>query len=230
MRDSNQIRIMNFSIFYADPPWSFVTYSNKGKDRSPERHYPTMSLAELCALPVGSLAAPDCALFLWANGPRLPDAFALFAAWGFTYKAIAFTWVKQNRSGVGFPIGCGYWTRANPEICLLATRGKPKRIDAGVPNLLMTPRREHSRKPDEIRERIVRLMGDVPRLELFARQRTPGWQIWGNEAPGGSDVAMCPERSLFAYDFPQSAESAPPPAGRRKNDAGPGAEPGHFGP
>jgi N6-adenosine-specific RNA methylase IME4 len=133
------------------------------------------------ALPVSMISAPDCALFLWATYPMLPDAFAVIDAWGFTFKTVAFTWVKTNRSGRGFHFGLGYWTRANPEICLLATRGRPRRVSRAVPNLLVSPLREHSRKPDETRERIVALCGDLSRAELFARQRVPGWSAWGNE-------------------------------------------------
>lgn len=181
-----------YQIIYADPPWSFDTYSNKGKGRSAENHYPVMSIADICALPVKDIAAEDSALFLWVNGPRLFEAEDVINAWGFTFKAHAFTWVKQNKSGIGFPIGCGYWTRANPEICLLATRGDTlERFDRGIPNLIMSPRREHSRKPDEVRERIVRLVGDLPRAELFARQKTPGWDCWGLEVE--SDFALLGE-------------------------------------
>lgn len=180
---SNRMALGKYSIIYADPPWSFETYSDKGKGRSAENHYPVMSIADICALPVASIAAEDSVLFLWVNGPRLFEAEDVINAWGFTYKAIAFTWVKTCKSGFGFPIGCGYWTRANPEICLLATRGKPRRIDASVPALIMSPRREHSRKPDEVRERIVQLVGDLPRIELFARLKTPGWDGRGRQQP-----------------------------------------------
>jgi len=177
-----------YGIIYADPPWSFKTYSDKGKGRSAENHYSVLTIADICALQVADIAAEDSVLFLWVNGPRLFEAQDVINAWGFTYKSPGFTWVKQNKSGIGFPIACGYWTRANPEMCVLATRGKPKRIDASIPNLIMSPRREHSRKPDEVRERIVRLVGDLPRIELFGRQRTPGWDVWGNEVE--SDIVL----------------------------------------
>ena len=124
-------------------------------------------------------ADDDCVLFLWAIDPMLPDALELIKAWGFTYKTVAFTWAKINESGKD-PIGGGYWTRANPEMCLLATRGKPKRLNADVRQLLMAPRREHSRKPDEVYGRIEALV-DGPYLEMFARQTHPGWDSWGNE-------------------------------------------------
>ena len=148
---------------------------------STEKHYPTMSIDELCALPVAELAAPDSALFLWATFPQLPEALRLIRAWGFAYKTVAFVWLKQNRKAGGWFYGLGFWTRGNAEVCLLATRGHPKRQAANVHQFIISPIREHSRKPDEAREKIVALMGDVPRVELFARQSTPGWDVWGNE-------------------------------------------------
>ena len=118
----------HYGVIYADPPWSFATYSHKGKGRSAEAHYDCMGLDGIKAVPVEDWAAPDCALFLWTTDPLLPRAFEVVAAWGFDYKTVAFTWVKTTKDGAGFPIGCGYWTRANPEQCLLATRGRPERI------------------------------------------------------------------------------------------------------
>ena len=105
----------------------------------------------------------------------------MLKAWGFKYKTVAFTWVKQNRKSDGLFTGMGYWTRANAEICLLATRGHPKRINANVCQVILSHVEEHSKKPDEARDRIVKLMGDLPRVELFARQATEGWDVWGNE-------------------------------------------------
>ena len=142
-----------------------------------------MSIEKLCALPVADLAAPDSALFLWATFPQLPEALRLIEAWGFTYKSIAFQWVKQNRSGNGFFFGLGRWTRGNSEPCLIAVKGKPKRISASVGQLVFSPLRKHSQKPPEVRDKIVELMGDLPRIELFAREAAPGWDAWGDEAP-----------------------------------------------
>lgn len=113
----------------------------------------------------------------------LREALELIEAWGFKYKTIAFNWIKQNKSGAGLFWGLGNWTRSNSEICLLAIRGKPKRISAAVHSVVMAPVQKHSQKPDEVRERIVKLVGDVPRIELFARAAAPGWDCWGNEAP-----------------------------------------------
>ena len=166
-----------YGAILADPPWHWKARSAKGEGRSAKNHYDVMDAAELKALTIP--AADDCVLFLWAIDPMLPDAFSLIKAWGFTYKTVAFTWAKINLSGKD-PIGGGYWTRANPEMCLLATRGKPKRLNADVRQLLMAPRREHSRKPDEVYGRIERLVSG-PYLEMFARQTHPGWDSWGNE-------------------------------------------------
>ena len=170
-----------YSVILADPPWAFRAWSNKGKGRSAEQHYPTMRLEDIKALPVADLAAEDCVLFLWATFPMLKEALAVVEAWGFSYKTVAFTWVKENRKSPGLFWGLGYWTRANAEVCLLATRGCPKRQSAAVHQVILSPVEQHSKKPDAVRERIVTLMGDVPRVELFARQHAPGWDVWGNE-------------------------------------------------
>jgi N6-adenosine-specific RNA methylase IME4 len=128
-----------------------------------------------------TICNPNCVLFIWAIDPMLPQAFKVIESWGFTYKTVAFTWAKKNKKSEGFFTGLGYWTRANPEMCLLATRGKPKRISKSVRQLVVDSRREHSRKPDRIRDDIVELCGDVSRIELFARQKSNGWDSWGNE-------------------------------------------------
>lgn len=171
-----------FSVIYADPPWEFHVYSGKGKQRSAERHYDTSPLAAINALPVADLAADDCALFLWCVMPELPGALEVIKAWGFEYKTTAFTWIKQNRSGEGLFWGMGYWTRANAELCLLATRGSPKRLAMDVHQVVMAPVSEHSRKPDEVRTRIERLLAG-PYLELYSRRPATGWTVWGNEIP-----------------------------------------------
>lgn len=120
---------------------------------------------------------------MWATYPKMQEALDLIEAWGFTYKSIAFQWVKQNRSGNGFFFGLGRWTRGNSEPCLIAVKGKPKRISASVGQLVFSPLRKHSQKPPEVRDKIVELMGDLPRIELFARETAPGWDAWGDEAP-----------------------------------------------
>lgn len=172
-----------YRIILADPPWSFKYYGKSDdKYRRAEGHYDVMDLADIKKLPVGKLADKDCALFIWAISPMLPQAIEVIESWGFTFKTVAFTWIKKNQTGQIF-FGLGYWTRANAEFCLLATKGSPKRASSDVSQVVITKKRQHSRKPDEVRELIVKLMGDVPRIELFARQRFEGWDVWGKEAP-----------------------------------------------
>ena len=151
-----------------------------------------MSIDELCALPVESLAAKDCLLFLWATFPMLPEALRLIKAWGFSFKTVAFVWLKQNRKSPTWFYGLGRWTRGNAEICLLAKRGNPKCHSASVHQFIISPIEQHSKKPDEARNKILALMGNLPRVELFARQKTPGWDAWGNEI--ASDITLA-ERS-----------------------------------
>ena len=170
--------IGNYSIIYADPPWQYQRSKVQG---AAENHYPTMGIDELCALPVADLAAPDSALFLWATFPQLPEALRLIEAWGFRYKSVAFVWLKKNKKADSWFYGLGFWTRGNAEICLLATKGHPKRQAANIHQFIISPIEAHSKKPDEAREKIVALMGDLPRVELFARQSPPGWEVWGNE-------------------------------------------------
>ena len=170
-----------YNIIYADPPWHFKAYSDKGNGRSALQHYNCMSINDIYNLPVNRISDNDCILFLWAIDPMLPQAMEVIKRWGFTYKTVAFTWVKQNKKSDGYFTGLGYWTRANPEMCLLATKGKPKRLSKSVRQLIISKLQEHSKKPDEVRDRIVELCGDLPRIELFARQRFDGWNAWGNE-------------------------------------------------
>lgn len=175
------LRMFGYDIIYADPPWSFTNWSEKGEGRNPNQHYATMSPEDIIALPVGELASSSCALFLWCVDPLLDKGFEAMRAWGFRYVTVAFTWAKRTKSDQGWHMGPGYYTRANPETCLLGVIGDMKRLDAGVRQLIVEPVREHSRKPDRVRDDIVRLFGDRPRCELFARQQTKGWDVWGNE-------------------------------------------------
>ena len=140
-----------------------------------------MSIEELCTLPVSEIAEKDCVLFLWATFPQLKEALQLIEAWGFQYKTVAFVWLKTNRKSGTWFYGLGFWTRGNAEICLLATKGHPKRQAKKVHQLIISPIEAHSKKPDIVREKITALMGDLPKIELFARKESPGWDIWGNE-------------------------------------------------
>lgn len=132
-------------------------------------------------MPVPEITAKDSVLFLWATFPQLPEALRVIDAWGFQYKSVAFVWLKRNRRSAGWFYGLGYWTRGNAEICLLATKGHPKRKSPAVHQLIVSPIEAHSKKPDITRDKIIDLMGDLPRVELFARQKSTGWGVWGNE-------------------------------------------------
>lgn len=172
-----------YEIIYADPPWQYKVWSrDTGLGRSADSHYQTMTKADIENLPIPNISAKNAVLFLWVTYPYLEQGLELVKKWGFTYKTCGFSWVKLNKKSKTPFVGMGYYTRANNEICLLATRGKPlKRISRAVQQLVMTPIEEHSKKPNEVRERIVKLFGDLPRIELFARQHVDGWDCWGNE-------------------------------------------------
>lgn len=171
---------MKYDVILADPPWAFEVWNkDTGAGRSAESHYPTMSTQDICQLPIP--AADNCALFLWSCWPTLPDALDVVSAWGFTYKTIAWVWVKAKESGMGFFTGMGYYTRGNTEPCLLAVRGRMPVDDHAIQSLIYSPVREHSRKPDEQYAKIDRLYPNTRRLELFARRRREGWDAFGNE-------------------------------------------------
>lgn len=169
-----------YGLIMSDPPWHFAVRSPKGEGRSASRHYPVMKLDAIKALPVAEVAAPDCILLMWVIDPMLPQAMDVLAAWGFTFKTVGFYWTKRTKGGLPH-VGQGFWTRANPEQCWLATRGSPKRAARDVRRWIDAPVREHSRKPDLAYARAERLGGDVPRLEMFGRQQRGGWDVWGLE-------------------------------------------------
>lgn len=175
-----------YAVVYADPPWSYRQHGTGPKSRgNAEQHYHTMTVEDICALPVRQLGGGQgCVLFMWATFPQIPDALKVMQAWGFEYKTAAFVWIKKYKSGGNF-WGMGAYTRANAEVCLLGvTHGfKAKNFikSHSVHQVIEAPIQEHSAKPDETRRRIVELVGDVPRIELFARQRALGWDAWGDE-------------------------------------------------
>jgi N6-adenosine-specific RNA methylase IME4 len=187
-----------YNIIYADPPWS---YKDKNPAGGADAQYPTMSIKDLCQMPVRKLGSSDSVLFMWATWPTLPDALALMTAWGYQYKNCGFLWAKTNKIKPTPFLGLGHWTRGNTEPCLLATRGKPHRIDAKVEQLLVTdnlvvsPLTKHSRKPPEVRDRIIQLMGDTPAVELFARETAVGWDSHGNEMSPETSVLYSPEKT-----------------------------------
>lgn len=174
---------MKYPVILADPPWRYAISGGDHRwgnsDSHRIRHYDAMTQQEMLALPIRPLATDDAALFMWATMPCLPDAIELMRAWGFVYKTVAFNWVKLNRNGKPY-MGMGHYTRANAELCLLGVRGSMPRKAKNISQALLTPRRDHSRKPDQQYGRIMRLF-DGPYLELFARQQWPGWDVWGNQ-------------------------------------------------
>lgn len=174
-----------YNIIYADPPWR---YNDRKCNGACEAHYKTMKIFDICKLPVQHIAAENSVLFLWVTYPMLPEAMMLINAWGFKYKTIGFQWIKQNKSGKGFFFGLGRWTRGNSEVCLIAVKGKPKRVANNISQLIFSPISQHSAKPAIVRDKIVQLMGDIPRIELFARKKTPGWDVWGNEVESDIDI------------------------------------------
>ena len=185
-----------FSAVSADPPWNFKARApanqNSKSRRDVERHYDTMRLPDIKALPVADIAAKDCHLFLWATGPNLPAAFDVMAAWGFKFSAMGFVWIKMKRSfdarqlrvlpsiESDLHVGLGFTTRKNAEFCLLGRRGNARREAKNVREVIMSAVREHSRKPDEAYARIERYCAG-PYLELFARESRPNWTTWGNQ-------------------------------------------------
>lgn len=175
----------DYQIIAPDPPWNYKDKASAG-NRGAIYKYPCMTVQELCELPVGEIAARDSILAMWTTGPMLVDGTAerVARAWGFIPKTTLFTWVKTTKTGKEWHWGMGRWTRANPEFVVLYTRGKPTRVSAAVHSVIKAPVQEHSRKPAEYRERLVQLMGNVLRIELFARGESDnGFDAWGNEPP-----------------------------------------------
>lgn len=179
-----------YQIIYADPPWSYYNDATVGPDCTTVRGmrrppYPVMSSLQIANLPINNIVHENCILFIWTTDYHLEKCLKVINNWGFTYKTIGFAWDK----GVNF-MGA-YTLKSGIELCLLATRGRDihklvKRHN--VPSLIKKNRTSHSEKPNEVRDRIVQLMGDLPRIELFARQKVEGWDCWGNEVE--SDIEL----------------------------------------
>jgi len=178
---------LRYGVILADPPWLFSNYSAKGEAKNPLAHYSCMSTDDLARLPVSQLAAPDCALFMWATAPMLPDAIWLMRQWGFTFKS-AGAWAKQSSTGNHWAFGTGYCFRSAAEFYLLGTIGKPKVLSRSVRNLIVAPVREHSRKPDDLHHHAEQLFAG-PRCELFGREQRPGWSVWGNQSSKFGEAA-----------------------------------------
>ena len=179
---------MKYDVILADPPWTFSVWNAEKSDRHISHKYNLMSIEEICALPVADLTEENCALFLWATWPNILDAFRVIESWGFSYRTLGWEWIKAKESGFGFHFGMGYYTRSNPEPCMLAVKGKMSVEAHDVSALIYTPVREHSRKPDEQYNKIERLYPNKRYLELFARHKRDGWDAWGNEIK--SDIRL----------------------------------------
>ena len=177
-----------YNIILADPPWQYQDWKSHRSTGAVVASYPTMTLNKIKGLPIEQIADKDCVLFLWATMPKLREALEVIQAWGFEYRTCAFTWIKINSNNFGIYSGLGYWTNGNAELCLFGRKGSPKRIAKNVKQVILAPRTAHSRKPPEVRDRIVQLMGDLPRIELFARQKVDGWDAWGLEVE--SDIEL----------------------------------------
>ena len=176
-----KLRKKRWEILLADPPYRYDDVKTGGSHKSGSgQHYLTMSKNEICNLGEHLRLADNCYLFLWTTYPMIPDALDIIRAWGFKYRTVAFTWVKITRNKK-YSFGLGRWTRGNPEIVLLGIRGKPKPISKAIANLTVAEIKKHSEKPEIIYEKIEKLCGKLPRLEMFARKRKKGWTSWGLE-------------------------------------------------
>jgi N6-adenosine-specific RNA methylase IME4 len=193
---------VKYNIIYADPPWS---YNDKSLNRGGAlRHYNTMTIDEICSLPINEISNDDCVLFMWTTFPKLNECFKVIESWGFEYKTCAFVWIKTNKrldteqltflpeDMFDFDefMGMGRWTRSNAEICLLSTKGKIKRRSAKVRQVIYAPIERHSKKPNETRDKIIELVGDLPKVELFARQKIGSWDTWGNEVENSIELSI----------------------------------------
>jgi len=175
------VGMKKYKIIYADPAWIYQDKANAGK-RGVEYKYTCTKTEEMGEIINNINVDKDSVCLMWCTYPQLEEGLKLMNLWGFKYKTVAFTWVKKNKKSDSFFFGMGNYTRANPEIVLLGIKGKGvKRINAGIPNLQIHKIAEHSRKPNEIRKEIVRLFGDITRIELFAREQLEGFDVLGNE-------------------------------------------------
>jgi N6-adenosine-specific RNA methylase IME4 len=182
--------VKKYQIIYCDPPWKYNSRANhKTRFRGGAcGHYPLMSMDEIKALPIDKIAGDNCVLFMWCTFPYLDEQIKLFNHWGFRYRTLGFSWIKTNsKNGKPF-FGVGYYAKSNCEVCLMGMKGQLKPISNKISSVVISPRRKHSQKPDEVRERIVKLFGDLPRIELFAREKFPGWNVFGNEVE--SDIIL----------------------------------------
>lgn len=172
-----------YNIIYADPPWKYNARNNPKTrfGKGAYGHYSLMTMEDIEKLPIEKISDDNCALFLWVTFPYLDKQIKLFEKWGFEYKTLGFSWIKTNKKNDKPFFGIGYYSKSNCEVCLLGIKGKMKPISNKISSCVIAPKEEHSKKPDEVRKRIVDLFGDLPRIELFARQETDGWDCFGDE-------------------------------------------------
>ena len=185
---------MKYNIIYADPPWKYKDKRQNPTSDRPARYggivYPVMSTQDISNLGITlrPYLADNCMLFLWATFPNLPEALKVINSWGFEYRTLGFSWIKTNKKNNEPFFGIGYYTKSNCEVCLIGVRGKPFKASNQVSSVVISPMEYHSKKPDTVRDKIVEFCGDVPRIELFARQKVDGWDCWGNEVE--SDIEL----------------------------------------
>lgn len=178
-----------YRVILADPPWQYTTVGATSPSRRTENHYNTMSRVDLLQMPIADISVDRAVLFMWACWPLIDEALELIKAWGFTYKTLAWEWIKMNPNNMGIAIGMGNYTKSNPEPCLLAFRGDPIPVAVhDVTSVIMSPLQEHSRKPEVQYNRIEALYPQGPYLELFARRRREGWDVFGNEVEGSINL------------------------------------------
>lgn len=175
-----------YKIIYADPPWS---YRDK-RDKHPRlcggalKHYKTMSIDGIKALPVSGITDDNCMLFLWVTFPCIQEGLDVIKSWGFKYKTLGFSWIKTNKNDGKPFFGIGYYTKSNAEICLIGVKGKPIKASNSVSSVIISKREAHSKKPDIVRNKIVEFCGDIPRIEIFGREKFDGWDVIGNDIDG----------------------------------------------
>lgn len=180
--DQDRHNNKKYQIIYADPPWTYPDNGSTTNSRGlGQQYYDLMTIEEIKALPVNKISDENCYLFMWGTGRRMDECIDVIRAWGFEYFSIVFVWIKKNKIADSLFWGMGNVTRSNPEYVLLGRRGKLDRKAKNIHSVIMSKIQKHSQKPDEVKTRIVDLYGDLPRIELFARQKTEGWDIWGNE-------------------------------------------------
>ena len=189
------MREKKYQIIYADPPWKYRQGKSMGTNfqGAADAQYACMDYKDICKLPIEKISDKDSIIFLWATFPQLREALEVIKAWGFEYKTVGFVWIKVNpNQPLKEFFGIGYYTKSNAEICLLGTKGNAHKLvkSNSISQVIATPKLRHSEKPQQARDKIIQLVGDLPRIELFARQKTEGWDVWGNEVK--SDIDLTP--------------------------------------